>query len=329
MFRDGVAADGTNVWQYKFNGTQSQQWFLHSYGDGTYGIYTPLGNDGTYRYCLDISNASGDNYANVQIWTPNGSNAQRFSIGITNFNTYAFFTKCSNYEKAVVLNGPTCDEGRNIDQYTFQAHSNEVWILEPVNRTNDTIKLGVNYAHANYEQYVKAYPNLSLFNNRLADCANFVSQCLLTTGVHFDGDWKVYRKNFNSDKPATTSELDNSWELCQPKSSPWINAKEFGDYFRKKAQNVAYTVSYILEHTDEIYGKNYYIGDVIQVAKNNLGFLAESEHTMFITKYGAYNGKENFQLTYHSRSRIDKDLLQICEEYKAEGKNPYIVFFHI
>lgn len=330
MFRDGVAADGTNVWQYKFNGTQSQQWFLHSYGDGTYGIYTPLGNDGTYRYCLDISNASGDNYANVQIWTPNGSNAQRFSIGRTNFNTYAFFTKCSNYEKAVVLNGPTCDEGRNVDQYTFQAHSNEAWILEPVNRNTETINdLGIKYAHANHQQYMLAYPNLTDFGGHTADCANFVSQCLLASGVHYDGDWKIYRKNFNTNQPKNVTELDNTWELCQPRTSPWTSAKQFGDYWRTKTKPEAYKMSYILEHPDEIFGKNYHKGDVIQIAVNRLGFLAESFHTMFITDYTVHNGKNSFALTYHSDPQIDKNLLKICEEYRAQGYDHYMVFFHI
>ena len=322
----GVAANGTNVWQYKYNGTQSQQWYIHSYGDGTYSIYTPLGNDGTYRYALDISDGSGDNYANVQIWTPNGTDAQKFSIGRTNFDTYVLFTKCSNYDKAVVLNGPTCDQGRNVDQYTFQAHVNEACILEPVNRNID---FAIRYATTNYEQYVTAYPNLTTFAGKTADCANFVSQCLLASGIHYDGNWKIYRKNFDTNQPTNVTELDNTWEMCQPNTSPWVNAKEFGDYWRTKTKPEAYTVNYILEHPDEIFNKNYYKGDVIQIAVNRLGFLAESEHTMFITAYNSYNGNNSFALTYHSNSRINKNLLQICQEYKDNGKNPYMAFFSI
>lgn len=322
----GNATEGTNVWQYKFNGTQAQQWYIYSYGDGTYSIYTPLGNDGTYKYALDISNGSGDNYANVQIWTANGTDAQKFSIGRTTYDTYVLFTKCSNYDKAVVLNGPSCDEGRNVDQYTFQGYRNEAWILEPVSRN---VELGIRYAHMNYNQYVSAYPNLTGFEGSTSDCANFVSQCLLASGVHYDGDWKIYRKNFDIDKPRKVAELDNTWELCQPRTSPWISAREFGDYFRTKTTPKAYTVNYILEHQDEIFNKNYYKGDVIQMATNRLGFLAESNHTMFITAYNSYNGKQNFALTYHSISVKDKNLIEICQEYKNEGKNPYMVFFSI
>lgn len=322
----GVASNGTNVWQYKYNGTASQQWYIHSYGDGTYSIYTPVGNDGTYKYALDINGGSGDNYANVQIWEINGSDAQRFSIGSTDYSTYAIFSKCSNYEKAIVVNGPTCDEGRNVDQYTFQAHTNEAWILEPVNRIID---FGNAYASANVEHYTPAFPNLTNFNNRTADCANFASQCLLASGVHYDGDWKIYRKNLNVDQPANTQELDNTWELCQPKTSPWVSAKEFGDYWRTKTTPEAFTVNYILDHPDEIFSKTYFSGDIIQVAVNRLGFVAESEHTMYISGYNSYNGHQNFALTYHSVSKKDKNLLQICQEYKNSGENPYMVFFSI
>ncbi len=322
----GVAANGTNVWQYKFNGTQSQQWYLHSFGDGTYSIYTPLGNDGTYRYALDISNGSGENYANVQIYTPNGSDAQRFSIADTNFDTFVFFTKCSNFDKAIVLNGPTCAEGGNIDQYTYQGHYNEAWLLEPVNQD---VELGIRYATFNDENYNPAYPNLTTFNGRTADCANFTSQCLSASGIHYDGDWKIYRKNFNTYQPTTVAELDNTWELCQPRTSPWISAKEFGDYWRKKATTKSYTIEQILKNPDIVFQTGIAPGDVIQIADNNLGFLGESSHTMYVTGKNTYNGKSSFSLTYHSNSQENKNLLLICQEYKNAGRNDYIVFFRI
>ncbi len=39
-----------------------------------------------------------------------------------------YIQKASNFSKVVVLNGPTCNQGQNVDQYTFQAHANEYWI---------------------------------------------------------------------------------------------------------------------------------------------------------------------------------------------------------
>lgn len=94
-------------------------------GDATFSIYSMVCNDGTYKYSLDISNASSENYANVQIYTINNSNAQKFQLGCTSSSTVVIYTVVSNSTKAVVVNGSTCYQGRNIDQYTYQGHVNE------------------------------------------------------------------------------------------------------------------------------------------------------------------------------------------------------------
>lgn len=322
----GNASNGTNVWQYKYNGTKAQQWYLNHNEDGTYTIFSQVGSENGYIYALDISNGSSDNCANVQIWYNNNTDAQRFNIVRTTEETYVLYTKCSNYQKAVVLNGPTCEEGRNVDQYTFQGHINEAWILEPANRNID---LGIRYAETNYNKQTFAYPYLINFNGHTANCANFVSQCMLASGIHYDNDWKVYRKNFNYDVPSNVNELNDTWELCQPKTSPWISAKKFGEYWIKKVNIKKFDVNYILNHPTEIYAQNFYKGDVVQIAQNNLGFLGASEHTMFITRYGKYNGIMNFELTYSSNPTINKNLIQICQEYRNKGQNPYIVFFRM
>ena len=63
----GNASNGTNVWQYKYNGTKAQQWYLNHNEDGTYTIFSQVGSENGYIYALDISNGSSDNCANVQI----------------------------------------------------------------------------------------------------------------------------------------------------------------------------------------------------------------------------------------------------------------------
>lgn len=303
----GIAENGRNVQQYKYNGTDSQRWYIRNNGDNTFSIYTRLGNNGSYKYALDISNGSGENYANVQIYQINGSDAQKFKITQSVYSSFIFYTKASNFSKVIVLNGPTCNQGQNVDQYTFQVHANEMWILEPVSKNPI---LGVEYARRNYNQYVMAYPNL----NALGDCANFASQCMLAGGMHYQNDWKIYRKNNNYPAPANKEQLDNTWELCPPKTSPWTSAKQFGNYWKSAIGYYAFKGSYAYNHPQEIMDLNIKEGDVMQEAKNILNTIGDSTHTMYITGYGTYDSKPSYTVTGHSYERIDKPLLEICKE---------------
>lgn len=47
---------------------------------------------------------------------------------------------------------------------------------------------------------------------------------------------------------------------------------------------------------------------------------------MFNTRYGKYNGIMNFELTYSSNPTINKNLIQIRQEYRNKGQNSYIIF---
>lgn len=321
----GVAANGTNVQQYKFNGTYSQLWYFHYNSDGTYSILSPLGNDGTFRYALDISNGQNANYANAQIWSIDWSaDAQRFSLASTEYQTYAIFTKCSNYQKAVVLNGPTCDQGRNVDQYTFQNHINEYWILESA---EGNVKFGVDYALANYDKYVHAYPNLTNFVNNSSDCANFVSQCLAAQGVTYEGDWQIYRKNFDTYQPTTVAQLDATWELCQPRTSPWTSAKQFKKYWTPKVYDYHCKATDIINNPNEVFSKSFTMGDAIQFADGVIS-PGDAFHTMYVVGYSVKdNTITDLILAGHSNSNSGESLKNICKRYYDAGQNPYIIFY--
>lgn len=309
----GTAANGTNVQQYKYNGTDSQRWYMKYNGDATFSIYSRLGNNGSYKYALDIANASADNYANVQIYEINGTNAQKFQIGCTQNSTVVLYTVISNSSKAVVVNGPTCDQGRNVDQYTYQGHVNEEWILEPVSRSST---LGIYYARKNYNKSVSAYPNVSSLGG---DCANFTSQCMLSAGIHYQNDWYTYRKNGNYSAPTTVSQLNDTWELADP--SPWISAVQFGKYWKNHSTYHYYKGSEILNNPSLAWNLSITKGDVIQIASNTLGILGNSTHTMYITGYA----NSTYLLTYHSSPTLEKSLLDIC----AANPNSYFVFYEV
>ena len=314
----GIAASGTNVQQYKYNGTNSQKWYIHYNGDETFTIFTKLGSENGYAYALDISNGSNANYANVQIYGYNLTDSQKFKIGVGDNNALVFYSKVSNYSKAIVLNGPSFNQGANVDQYTFQNHINEFWILEPVEKTAN---LGVEYAVANYNKYMYAYPNLTGLGG---DCANFVSQCMLASGIHYQNDWYVYRKNENYDRPTTVSQLNNTWELADP--SPWISAKQFKKYWEQHVTTYAYKASDIIANPSLAWNLNIYTGDVIQIAdKTIFGNVGDASHTMYVTGYTTTSGNSTYTLTYHSGETLNKSLLDICNS----NSNSYLVFYKV
>lgn len=84
----GKAANGTNVQQYAGNGSRAQRWNIVDTGetvdvDGitcpVVAIYSYVTTDGT-TYAMDVRAAMTTNSTNVQIYTSNGSSAQRFAL---------------------------------------------------------------------------------------------------------------------------------------------------------------------------------------------------------------------------------------------------------
>lgn len=326
----GVPEEGTNVQQYEFNGGDSQKWIFFQQEDGTYKIGSMVGstvnNETRYiNYTLDVNGGNdGSNGVNLQLWSLNNSAAQKFQIGLSpkQNNTVVLATGPSNYSRAVVVNDKSCSNEGNVFQWDYNQSSNDEWILEPV---YENISLGVEYAEANYNKFVEAFPNLTSWNERGGgDCANFVSQCLISSGKqHYNGNWKVYRKNENYSKPTDVDQLNNTWELCHPNTSPWISAAEFKKFW----QSYKYTAlkgSEIVEKNDEVWNYPISKGDVIQLAGEGFfGTVGEATHTMYIHDLDYTN--KTYLLAYHSNSRKDMQLL----DYAKASKDSYFIFYNM
>lgn len=69
--------DSTNVGTWEVNGTKAQAWSFSIVNILETGFYefAPLSNT---RLRLDVANGSIDNYANVQVYTSNGTFSQRW-----------------------------------------------------------------------------------------------------------------------------------------------------------------------------------------------------------------------------------------------------------
>ena len=153
----GTAGNGVNVQQCQFNGNDNQQWFLFPQSNGTYVIgskvgYTTSGGQMYINYVLDVNGGdNGNNGVNIQIWSSNSSNAQKFAItkSSKNNSTYAIRTGPSNYSRVVTVQNASCSDEGNIFQYDYNGSANDEWILEPVNKD---LLLGSIYATNNYNK---------------------------------------------------------------------------------------------------------------------------------------------------------------------------------
>ena len=151
------------------------------------------------------------------------------------------------------------------------------------------------------------------------DCANFTSQCMLASGIHYENNWYVYRRNDNYSAPTDSTQLDNSWNLTDP--SPWISAVEFGKYWKGNSTFYSYKGKEILNDPSIAWNLPIYKGDVIQIADSVLGILGNSKHTMYITDYDS----STYFLTYHSQNSERTSLLDLCQQYP----DSYFVFYEM
>lgn len=301
-----IDKNGTNVIQWHYNGGVGQKWKLVHTGDGLYKLVSQVG---TKKRVLDINKNDNKNRSNIDIWTDNNSGDRRFRI-IMNKDGYSYriVSKCSNFTKAVTVESASCNDKANVFQFQYNASNNDEWIFEPVNGYSR--ELATNYATKNVYSSVPAYPNL---RNMGGDCANFVSQCMLAGGIHYQDNWYIQKDDNKNPSPLNVNQLDASWRLADP--SPWISAKQFNLFWSKKYQTETVTGKFITEHPDIIFNAPTYKGDIIQIAgKNFWGGVGAAKHTMIITNYGFDNGPNTFELSYHSSNKKNKSLLEIAKE---------------
>ena len=314
---NGTAESFTNVQQYPYNGSAAQRWYIsRNEEEKCFTFYSDVGNN----MALDIDNASPDNGANAHIHEYNGTDAQKFRIGYTNSSTYVLITKVSNYTKSISTCNSGCEMGENVHQYDYAGLWSERWILEPVEKDVD---LGALYAMNNYDKTVQAYPRFTMDFG--GDCTNFVSQCMLASGIHFREDWQILRKNGNYTEINNIEQLNNSWSLSDP--SPWISAVEFQKFWVPRISTGVYkaTGQAILDNPNMVWNSPVTQGCVVQIAKKGVfsNEVKEAHHSMYISGYindGTYN---TYGLTYHSKDTQFISLLDVCKNYK----NEYFLFY--
>lgn len=121
-------ANGTNIWVYDSNGTKAQKFYLlsttyHPIEDGAYII----GNSGNRNMVIDVNNANRRVAVNVQLYTSNGTAAQKFKF---KQNSDGFYT-ITNVNSRHVLDVASAliSNGANIWQYSSNGSNAQKWIV--------------------------------------------------------------------------------------------------------------------------------------------------------------------------------------------------------
>lgn len=137
---NGNVASGTNVQQYSNNDSRAQQWTIEKDGgtvtiNGTsYDTYT-IANTSNKNLVLDVSGASTADNTNVQIYTANGTNAQRWIFipkDPVPLGTYLIRSSLDTNAVIDVSGGSTAN-GANIQLYGENDSNAQIWRVREYN----------------------------------------------------------------------------------------------------------------------------------------------------------------------------------------------------
>lgn len=106
-------------------GVRGQKWYVTNTSDGYFTLKNGNG------YMLDVQYGANNDGQNIQTYSANNANAQRFkAVKIGNSNAYGIVTKISSGKKALdVYNWSKSDEA-NVCQWSYYGNANQQWIFE-------------------------------------------------------------------------------------------------------------------------------------------------------------------------------------------------------
>lgn len=131
------AEAGANVQQWGSDGEAVHNtWKLKDAGDGYYYIRSCVGDGKTYY--LDITAGKATDGTNIELWTKNEKDAQKFKFFDNGDGSYTIVTKSSKDESCIAVESGSKDSGANIIQWKSDDSDSQKWTLETI-----TIKDGV------------------------------------------------------------------------------------------------------------------------------------------------------------------------------------------
>ena len=125
--KDNTGANGQNVEIGTGTGVKGQKWYVTNTSDG----YVTLKNG--QGYMLDVQYGTNEDGTNIQTYSSNGADAQKFKIKDLGNSTYGILTKVSSDAKGLDVYNFGTSDGSNVCQWTFWQNSCQTWVFEPCN----------------------------------------------------------------------------------------------------------------------------------------------------------------------------------------------------
>ena len=129
---DGAKAEaGANVQQWGADGEAVQNtWKLQDAGDGYYYIRSYVGDGKTYY--LDLTAGKTADGTNIEIWTKNEKDAQKFKFFDNGDGTYTIATKSTKDASCLTVDGDSKGSGANIVQSKDNGTDFQKWTVEKI-----------------------------------------------------------------------------------------------------------------------------------------------------------------------------------------------------
>ena len=106
-------------------GVRGQKWYVTNTSDGYFTLKNGNG------YMLDVQYGANNDGQNIQTYSANNANAQRFkAVKIGNSNAYGIVTKISSGKKALDVYNWSKSDGANVCQWSYYGNANQQWIFE-------------------------------------------------------------------------------------------------------------------------------------------------------------------------------------------------------
>ena len=133
--KNGNTSNKTNIQVGTSNGSLGQAFVLtldktytgyKTISNGNYNIYSALNNNKV----LDVAGSSKKDKANVQLYTKDGTSAQKFNVSY--YGKGYYIIKNNNSNKVIEVAGAKTANKSNVDQYTRNNTCAQLWVIKKV-----------------------------------------------------------------------------------------------------------------------------------------------------------------------------------------------------